>query len=118
MIATEVYARLRAFKANGVSMRKAAVALGLSRNTAKKYWDGAHTPDERINYPATVESASKKVIMDALRTYFEENRESSFGTQRVTAKTAWAALRNTFNVGESTVRRYPGSLSVSGCRLF
>ena len=42
--------------------------------------------------------------MAALEKYFQENQ--TIGKQRVNAKTAWEAIRETYAVGESTVRRY------------
>jgi transposase len=104
MISTEDYAKLRQCRKNGVSQRQAAKMLGLSRNTVSRYWDGAHTPDEKKDYPAQVDSPQKKLIMAALEQYFQENQ--TVGKQRVNAKTAWEAIRGTYAVGESTVRSY------------
>jgi len=111
MIETEVYARIRQCRKNGMSMRKTAEMLHLSRNTVKRYWDGAHTPDEKKDYPFQVESAQKLTIMAALEKYFQENK--TIGKQRVNAKTAWEAIRETHTIGESTVRRYVRELRVS-----
>jgi len=85
-------------------MRRAAEMLGLSRHTIKRYWDGAHTPDEKKAYPAQVDSEQKQKVVVALSEYFQENK--TIGKQRVNAKTAWEAIRDTYAVGESTVRRY------------
>ena len=46
MVDWETYANVRRLKADGMSMRGAAVALGISRNTVRRYWDGGHTPDD------------------------------------------------------------------------
>jgi transposase len=104
MINAELYASIRQCRRNGLSQRKAAEALGVSRNTVRRYWDGAHTPDEKKNYPAQVPSPQKEQVMAALETYFQENH--TIGKQRVNAKTAWETLRETYAVAESTVRRY------------
>jgi transposase len=106
MIDTELYGNIRKCRQQGLSKRRAAAQLGISRNTVKKYWDGAHTPDEHKDYPASVESEAKEAIMEALKKYFEENSELVSRKQAVNAKTAWVALRETFHVGESTIRRY------------
>jgi transposase len=106
VIDTEVYAMIRQHKKNGFSMRDTASALGMSRNTVKRYWDGAHTPDERKNYPTHMDSAQKELVMEALENYYEENKHLLTGKQRVNARTAWEAIRETYAVGESTVRRY------------
>ncbi|MCL2474324.1 MAG: IS21 family transposase [Alphaproteobacteria bacterium] len=108
MISTEEYAEIRQCKKNGLSMRRTAEMLGMSRHTVKRYWDGAHLPDERKDYPHYMESEQKKLIMEALEKYFEENQ--TIGKQQVNAQTAWKALRETYHVGESTVRRYVNEL--------
>jgi transposase len=105
MIEWGPYSKIRKFKAEGYSMRRCAEALGLSRNTVKRYWDGGHTPDDKNNYPASVDSPEKLAILEALTQYFEANKDAP-KKQAPNAKTAWVALRDRFNVGESTVRRY------------
>jgi transposase len=104
MISTERYAKIRQCKKNGLSMRKAAEMLGMSRHTVKRYWDGAHTPDEKKAYPAQIESTQKQAVMAALEKYFHDN--VTVGKQRVNAQTAWKELRETYTVGESTIRKY------------
>ena len=106
MIGTEEYAMIRQYKKNGFSMREAAVELGVSRNTVKRYWNGGHTPDEKKNYPAKLDSAQKEAVMEALEKYYEDNKHLLVGKQRVNARTAWEFIRETYSVGESTVRRY------------
>jgi transposase len=108
MISTEAYAKIRQCKKNGLSRRKTAEALGMSRNTVKRYWDGAHTPDEKKAYPATIESPQKEKVMEALGKYYQENK--TIGKQRVNAKTAWEVIRETHTIGESTLRRYTREL--------
>ena len=104
MISTEAYAEIRQCRKNGLSRRQAAKLLHMSRNTVKRYWDGAHTPDEKNNYPAQIQSPQKELVMAALEQYFQENH--SIGKQRVNAKTAWEAIREKYAVAESTVRSY------------
>jgi transposase len=108
MISTEKYAQIRQCRKNGFSMRKAAEALGVSRHTVKRYWDGAHTPDEKKACPAQAGSAQKQAVMAALEKYFQDNM--TVGKQRVNAQTAWKELRETHAVGESTVRKYAREL--------
>jgi transposase len=108
MIDTEAYARIRQCRKNGLSMRKTAETLSMSRHTVKRYWEGAHTPDEKKAYPVQVDSVQKQLVIAALEKYFFENR--TIGKQRINAKTAWEAIRDTYTVGESTVRRYVAEL--------
>jgi len=106
MINTERYAQIRQCKRMGLSMRQTSARLRMSRHTVKKYWDGAHTPDEKRAYPEYVDSTNKAQIMQALEKYFEETSALSSSKQKPTARTAWKDLRETFSVGESTIRRY------------
>ena len=105
VIDTELYAKIRKFKNSGASMRHAASALGISRITVKRYWDGAHIPGERKAYPHSNDSPEKQALMEALKEYYEDNAHLSKGKQTITAKTAWKALRDKYRVAESTVRR-------------
>ena len=118
MIDTELYAKIRKFKNNGASMRHVAEVLGISRNTVKRYWDGAHTPEDRKAYPQSIDSPEKLAIMEALKKYFEDNKDLSKGKQTINAKTAWKALRDTYQVGESTVRRYVQELKQQDPQAF
>jgi transposase len=106
VIETEMYAQIRKHKAQGFSQQQTSQQLGIARNTVRRYWDGAHTPDEQKAYPATIDSPQKKQIMKALSEYYEKNSELTTGKQKINAKTAWKELRETYSVGESTVRRY------------
>jgi transposase len=118
VIDTELYAKIRKYKNIGVSMRRAAESLGISRKTIKRYWDGAHPPGERKAYPQVNDSLEKQAVMEALKKYFEDNKNFSRGKQTLNAKTAWAALRDTYHVGESTVRRYVQELKQQNPQTF
>ena len=99
-------------------MRHAAAALGINRKTIKRYWDGANTPGERKAYPQRVDSPEKQAVMEAIKKYFEDNKEFSKGKQTINAQTAWKALRDTYHVGESTVRRYVRELKQHNPQAF
>jgi len=99
------YAKIRRMAADGVSMRKAAKRLGMSRNSIRRYWNGEHTPDDKKNYPLSVDSPEKLAVMEALKEYFEKNKDAP-RKQRPNAKTAWVALRDRFSYGESTIRGF------------
>ena len=105
VIDTALYGRIRKYKNSGASMRHAAKALGISRNTLKRYWNGDHTPGERKDYPVKNDSPEKLAIMESLKEYFEENKNLSSGKQTVNAQTAWKALRDTYKVSPATIRR-------------
>ena len=105
MITWDKYAQIRKCKADGLTMRCTAKNLGISRNTVTRYWDGAHTPDDKKDYPATVTPPEKAEVMEALAEYFEQHKDAP-KKQRPNAKTAWEALRGRFNYGESTIRGF------------
>ena len=46
----ELYAKIRKLKTDGVTMRRVADNLGISRNTVKRYWNGLHTPDDKSRH--------------------------------------------------------------------
>jgi len=117
-IDTDLYAKIRKYKNNGVSMRHAAAALGINRKTIKRYWDGAYTPGERKAYPLSVDSQEKQAVMEAIKKYYEDNKALSKGKQTINAQTAWKALRDTYHVGESTVRRYVQELKQQDPKVF
>ena len=118
IVSTELYGKIRKFKNNGASIRHTARTLGISRDTVKRYWDGAHTPGERKAYPHSNDSIEKLAVMEALKKYFEENAEFSKGKQIINAKTAWKAIRDKYQVGESTVRRYVQELKQQNPQAF
>ena len=118
VIDTALYAKIRKYKNNGASMRHAAAALGIDRKTVKRYWDGARTPGERKAYQYSVDSPEKQEVMEALKKYYEDNRDFSKGKQTINAQTAWKALRDTYHVGESTVRRYVQELKQENPQAF
>jgi len=118
VVDTELYAKIRKFKNNGASMRYAARALGISRDTVKRYWDGTHIPGERKAYPHINDSPEKLAVMAELKKYFEDNAHLSKGKQTINAKTAWKAIRDKYHIGESTVRSYVQELKQQDPQAF
>ena len=118
VIDTDLYAKIRKYKNNGASMRYTASALGIDRKTVKRYWDGEYIPGERKAYPRSVDSPEKLAVMEAIKKYYEDNKDFSKGKQTINAQTAWKALRDTYHVGESTVRRYVRELKQQDPQAF
>lgn len=50
VITVEMYRQVRRMHLEGISQRQIARQLGISRNTVKKYLDGANVPWERKPY--------------------------------------------------------------------
>ena len=118
VIDTDLYAKIRKYKNNGASMRYTASALGIDRKTVKRYWNGEYIPGERKAYPRSVDSPEKLAVMEAIKKYYEDNKDFSKGKQTINAQTAWKALRDTYHVGESTVRRYVQELKQQDPQAF
>ena len=73
VITVEIYKEIRRLRLSGMSQRKIADKLGISRNTVKKYWDGEQVPWERKPYSRTANVMTEDVtefILKCLR----ENR--------------------------------------------
>ena len=70
MISTEAYASIRQSRKNGLSMRETARKLGMSRNTIKRYWDGAHTPDEKKKLSGASPVPAKRINYGSARKIF------------------------------------------------
>jgi len=85
----EIYGKIRAMHVNGVSDRKIAKALGVSRKTVAKYRAGAVTPDER----AVVERNSplREAATEHIRRMLQENALLP-RKQRLSAKDMWEIL--------------------------
>lgn len=92
---------------DGISQRQIARQLGISRNTVKKYLDGANVPWERKPYgrPATT-------LTDEVKAYIanclETDKQEGSKKQHHTAKRIYDRLVEDlhFTGGESTVRAY------------
>ena len=102
----EEYKEIRKRHAEGESQRKIASELGLSRNTVKRYCEGAETPWTRKerNREATVLTEE---ITDFIKECLEEDEREGLKKQKHTAKRIYDRLvtERGFTGGESTVRR-------------
>ena len=106
VITVEDYREVRRRWLSGESQRGIARALGISRNTVKKYCEGSNVPWERKRYvrKATILTADVKAfIEECLKTDEEEERPK----QRHTARRIYTRLveEKGYQGGESTIRR-------------
>ena len=106
VITVEDYREVRRRWLAGESQRGIARALGISRNTVKKYCEGNTVPWERKSYvrEATILTPEVKAfIEDCLKTDEEEERPK----QRHTARRIYTRLveEKGYQGGESTIRR-------------
>jgi len=105
MIDLGLYGEIRRLTIEGVSQRKIAEKLGISRSTVAKYRNGAHIPGMET-HRAPIESSDKSSIKDAIRKYFEENKNKQTRKHKINAHTLWRDLHYEYPRSEATYRRY------------
>ena len=105
MIDPVLYGEIRRLKIQGVSQRKIAEQLEISRDTVAKYCKGAHIPD-RPEPRAPNESTGKAAIKDAIRRYCEEHRNDQTRKHKINGHTLWRDLHYEYPRSEVTYRRY------------
>jgi transposase len=85
----DYYGKIRAMHINGVSDRQIAKALGIGRNTVKKYRDGAVTPNDRAVVPKR--APLREAVEGEIARMLLENA-SLPRKQRLSAKDMWDVL--------------------------
>jgi transposase len=105
MIGPETYGEIRRLKIQGLSQRKIAGMLGVSRSTVAKYCSGGHIPG--ISEPRTLgEPAGKAMVKDAIRKYLKDNEVSQARKQKINGHILWRDLHYEYPRSEATYRRY------------
>lgn len=106
VITVDIYKEIRKRKLDGQSQRGIARALGISRNTVKKYWEGARLPGEKIERPREPSVLTPEVT--AFIAACLKSDEDSPDKQRHTARRIYNRLVEEmgFTGGETTVRSY------------
>jgi len=100
-----LYGEIRQLAIQGVTQRKIAKQLGISRSTVAKYCNGAHIPG-RAEPRASGESADKAAIKEAIRKYCEKHRDDQTRKHKINGHTLWRDLHYEFPRSEVTYRRY------------
>ena len=105
-VEVDMYKNLRQSYIDGESQRQIAKRLGISRQTVKKYCEGAAHPDVRKSYerlPDTITAEVKQFILDCFRTDKEEHLKK----QKHSAKRIYDRLvaEKNFLGAESTIRK-------------
>lgn len=106
VITVEIYKEIRRLRLQGLSQRKIAEKLQISRNTVKKYWDGEQVPWERKPYSRSANVMTEDItdfIMKSLR----EDEQCRSKKQHHTARRIYERLTMEcgFTGSESSVRR-------------
>ena len=107
VITVNIYKEVRRRYLNGESQRGIAQSLGISRNTVKKYCEGATVPWERKSY-----TRNPSVLTDDVKAFIArcllEDKEDGTSKQHHTAKRIYDRLvdEKGFTGSEPTVRAY------------
>jgi transposase len=105
MIDPVLYGEIRRLAIQGVSQRKIAKQLNISRTAVAKYRSGAHIPGQS-EPRAPNESADKAAIKDAIRKYCEDHRDDQTRKHKINGHTLWRDLHYEYPRSEVTYRRY------------
>ena len=76
VITVEIYKQIRKMRLQGMSQRQIATSLHISRNTVKKYWDGASVPWERKNYSREASVLTENVVAFVRHCVFDFDRKT------------------------------------------
>lgn len=114
-----IYKEVRQRWLNGESQRSIARALGVSRNTVKKYCAGENVPWERKDYlrePSILTQEVKSFVAECLK--YDEDEGTS--KQHHTARRIFTRLveEKGFTGGESTIRAYVSTLRENAQEAF
>jgi transposase len=100
-----LYGEIRRLAIQGVSRRKIAEQLNISRDAAAKYYSGAHIPGQpEPRVPC--ESADKAAIKGAIRKYYEDHCGDQTRKHKINGHTLWRDLHYEYPRSEVTFRRY------------
>lgn len=106
IIDVDIYQQIREMTTKQhMSQRAVAKALGISRNTVKKYCDGNNVPWERKEYTRESNVLTSDII-DFILKCLEEDKKEGIDKQSHTARRIYHRLVNekNFTGGESTIR--------------
>lgn len=106
VITVEIYKEIRRLRLDGLSQRKIADKLGISRNTVRKYWDGEQVPWERKPYSRNANVMTED-ITDFIRKCLREDEQNHSKKQHHTSRRIYERLTMEcgFTGSESSVRR-------------
>jgi transposase len=112
-IEVEIYERIRHLHEHeGMSQRAIAKALGISRNTVKKYFDGSQVPWERQGVSGRKPYVITEEVVAFIKECLAQDETEKIKKQRHTAKRIYDRLveEKGFAGGESTIREIVAQL--------
>ncbi len=120
-IEVDIYEQIRYLHEHGGhSQRAIAKILGVSRNTVKKYYEGAWVPWERQGVSGRKRYVITEEILQFIKDCFSEDEDENIKKQEHTAKRIYERLvkEKDFTGGESTIREIVAKLREKQRKVF
>lgn len=117
----DIYERIRYLHEHeGLSQRKIATLLGVSRNTVKRYFDGSHVPWERDGTSGRSRYVVTDDVLDFIKSCLASDEKENIKKQHHTAKRIYDRLvdEKGFTGGQSTVRELVAKLKAKQSKVF
>ncbi len=121
IIDVDLYEKIRRlYEHEGKSQRAIARALGISRNTVKKYCQGSLVPWERQGQSGRKRYVITEDVLEFIKSCLAEDEKENIKKQVHTAKRIYDRLvaEKKFTGGESTVREVVAKLRVKQNKVF
>lgn len=108
VITVDIYKQVRQMHLEGVSQRRIATVLGISRNTVRKYVKGDKVPWERKPYEQRDATVLTPEVKAFIANCLDQDRQEGTVKQRHTARRIYERLVAELNYTgcESTVRSH------------
>jgi transposase len=120
-IEVEIYEKIRYLHEHeGMSQRGIAKALGISRNTVKKYYEGSQVPWERQGVSGRKRYVVTDEVIDFIKECLAQDETENIKKQKHTAKRIYDRLVDEmgFTGGESTIREIVAQLKEKQSKVF
>jgi len=120
-IEVDIYEKIRYLHEHeGLSQRRIATILGVSRNTVKRYFDGSHVPWERQGTSGRNKYVVTDKVIEFIESCLTEDETEKIKKQKHTARRIYDRLvtEKGFTGGESTIREIVSQLKDKQTKVF
>ncbi|PHJ39522.1 hypothetical protein P378_02975 [Desulforamulus profundi] len=120
-IEVEIYEKIRYLHEHeGLSQRKIATILGVSRNTVKRYFDGSNVPWERQGTSGRNKYVVTDDVLEFIKSCLASDDTENIKKQKHTAKRIYDRLidEKGFSGGQSTIREIVAELKAKQGKVF
>lgn len=120
-IEVDIYEKIRYLhEREGLSQRKIASTLGISRNTVKRYFDGSHVPWERQGTSGRNKYVVTDDVLEFVKSCLDSDEAENIKKQKHTAKRIYDRLveEKGFTGGQSTIRELVAKLKAKQSKVF